>query len=146
MTIAQVNVAKAKYPLEDERMKGFVDNLDRVNALAEQSEGFVWRLKDESGDATSILLFDDPNIIVNMSVWENAAALKSFVLGPEHLKIMKQKSNWFEPLGTANFVIWPIASGHIPTAQEAKDKLNELNRNGESESAFSFRGLNKYGG
>ena len=91
MKLAQLNIAHAKYPLDHPNIKDFIDNLERVNAIAEQSEGFIWRLKDDSGDATSIQLFDDPNIIVNMSVWETADSLKDFMFRTIHRDFMRRK-------------------------------------------------------
>ena len=80
MHLAQLNIARAKYSLDAPEIKDFVDNLDVVNATAEQSEGFVWRLKDESGDATSIQAFDDASLLINMSVWTSPDSLKDFMV------------------------------------------------------------------
>ena len=92
MKLAQLNIAKAKYPLDAPEIKEFVDYLDKVNAIAENSEGFVWRLKDESGDATNIQLFDDPSIIVNMSIWDSVDDLKNFMFRTHHKDFMRRKS------------------------------------------------------
>lgn len=98
MKLAQLNIALAKYPLDAPEIREFVDNLDLVNGIAEESEGFVWRLKDDSGDATSIKLFEDPNMIVNMSVWESTDALKNFMFRTDHRDFMRRKSEWFHRL------------------------------------------------
>src|SRR4051794_30200188 len=82
--LAELNVARLKYPLDDPRIAEFADNLDLVNGIAERSPGFVWRLKDESGNATDIRGFDDPLVIVNMSVWRNAESLERFVWNTLH--------------------------------------------------------------
>ena len=76
MNLAQLNVAKLKYPIDDPRVAEFVENLDRVNAVADRSDGFVWRLQDDSGNATDIHVFDDQSIVVNMSVWLDPTALE----------------------------------------------------------------------
>ena len=139
MPIAQLNIATAKYPLDQPELKDFVDNLDRINHIAEQSPGFIWRLKDDSGNATNIQLFDNPNVIVNMSVWKDVAALKHFMFKPDHLAIMKRKREWFIPANEATYVLWEVADGHVPTLEEAMDKLQKLRTHGESAEAFSFK-------
>src|SRR5665811_1128047 len=78
MHLAQINVGRLLYPIDDPRIADFVDNLDRINALAEESPGFVWRLKDDAGNATQIRPYDDPGILVNMSVWASPEALYEF--------------------------------------------------------------------
>ena len=91
--IAQLNIGRPLHPLDDPRMAGFIDNLDRVNALAERSPGFVWRLKDESNNATALRPFDDPNMLVNMSVWESVAALERFVWATVHKQFYSRKGS-----------------------------------------------------
>lgn len=95
MKLAQLNIALAKYPLDAPEIKEFVDNLELVNGIAESSEGFVWRLKDESGDATNIQAFDDPNMIVNMSVWDSVDSLKNFMFRTHHRDFMRRKGIGF---------------------------------------------------
>ena len=123
MHLAQLNIARAKYPLDAPEIKDFVDNLDVVNATAEQSKGFVWRLKDESGDATNIQAFDDPSLLINMSVWTSTGALKDFMFRTHHRDFMRRKNEWFEKLNEDSYVLWWIEEGHIPTAEEAKARL-----------------------
>ncbi|MFH0271628.1 DUF3291 domain-containing protein [Vibrio jasicida] len=139
MKLAQLNIALAKYPLDAAEIKDFVDNLDLVNGIAEQSDGFVWRLKDESGDATSIKLFDDPNMIVNMSVWDNVDALKNFMFRTHHRDFMRRKNEWFHRLVEDTYVLWWIEDNHIPTAEEALARLQYLRENGDTPYAFTFK-------
>ena len=139
MHLAQLNIAKAKASLEDPLMKEFMDNLDPINAIADASLGFIWRLQDEEGDATSIQAFDDPNMILNMSVWESIEALKDFLFKTHHLGFLKRKEEWFEKLSEANHVLWWIPIGHEPSVEEAKERLLHLQTNGESAFAFTFR-------
>jgi len=139
MNLAQLNIAHIKYPLDSAEMKGFVDGLDHINGLAENSDGFVWRLKDESGDATSITAFDDPNIIVNMSIWKDQDSLKNFMFRTEHRDFLKRKREWFDIKGEDTYVMWWLAKGEIPTVQEAAEKLEYLRSNGDSPLAFSFK-------
>ena len=139
MHLAQLNIAKAKASLDDPLMKEFMDNLDPINAIADASQGFIWRLQDEEGDATSIQAFDDPNMIVNMSVWESIEALKDFLFKTHHLEFLKRKEEWFEKLSEANHVMWWIPIEHEPSVEEAKERLLYLKVNGESPYSFTFR-------
>ena len=101
--IAQLNIGRFRYPTDDPRMAGFMTNLDRINALAERSEGFVWRLKDESNNATAIRPESDPTMAVNLSVWESVEALERFVWATVHKQIYNRKGDWFEKLASAAF-------------------------------------------
>ena len=142
--LVQLNIAKMKGEnIEDPIMQGFVLKLDEVNALAEQSEGFVWRLKDEINDATSYNPFGDTQIIVNFSMWEDAESLKNFVFKSMHVEVMKRKKEWFERFGKPYLVMWHISEGEIPTLEEAKKRLEHLQENGDSDYAFGFRYLSK---
>ncbi len=137
--LAQLNIARMRFPLESPEMADFVNNLDRINALADSSEGFVWRLQGEGNDATSLRPFDDDFIIVNMSVWDNLESLKAYVYKSAHTDILKRRAEWFEKVLEAMVVMWWIPSGHIPTVTESKERLEHLRQNGSSEFAFSFR-------
>ncbi|MBM4923038.1 DUF3291 domain-containing protein [Vibrio parahaemolyticus] len=139
MKLAQLNIALAKYPLDAPEIKEFVDNLDLVNGIAEESISFVWRLKDDSGDATSIKLFEDPNMIVNMSVWESTDALKNFMFRTDHRDFMRRKSEWFHRLTEDSYVLWWVEDSHIPTPQEALFRLQHLRDNGDTPFAFTFK-------
>ncbi|ACA85740.1 conserved hypothetical protein [Shewanella woodyi ATCC 51908] len=139
MELAQLNIAKARGEMDEPLMKEFVDNLESVNAMAESSEGFIWRLKDESGDATAIQAFDDPLLLVNMSVWQSPDALKGFMYMTHHISFMKRKKEWFEKLTQANYVLWWVPKGHIPDVEEGKLRLEHLREHGESPYAFSFK-------
>lgn len=139
--LAQLNIGRLSYDQDDVRVADFMNNIDRINAVAERSEGFVWRLKDESGDATSISFYDDPRIIVNMSVWGSAEALEDFVWKTVHKQIYNRKGEWFEKMDTAHFVMWWIEPGHIPTLEEAHERLEYLRKHGTTEYAFGWDGL-----
>lgn len=137
--LAQLNIARFMKPAEHPDNADFVNNLDRVNAIAESQPGFVWRLIGDGNDALDIQAFDDPNIAVNMSVWENLESLADFVYrNEEHLKIMRRRREWFEKT-KIHLVLWWVKAGHVPSLDEAKDKLNTLIADGPSEQAFTFR-------
>ena len=139
MKLAQLNIALAKYPLDAPEIKEFVDNLELVNGIAESSEGFVWRLKDESGDATNIQAFDDPNMIVNMSVWDSVDSLKNFMFRTHHRDFMRRKGDWFHPLPEDTYVLWWIEEDCIPTLEEAIERLEHLREIGDTPYAFTFK-------
>ncbi|MDX2321600.1 MAG: DUF3291 domain-containing protein [Moritella sp.] len=139
MHLAQLNIAKAKYALDAPEIKEFVDNLEPVNNTAETSDGFIWRLKDENGDATSIQAFLDPNIIVNMSVWQSPDALKNFMFRTHHRDFLRRKKEWFDIIPEDSYVLWWVPVGHIPTVEEAVSKLEFLRNNGDSPAAFTFK-------
>lgn len=139
MHLAQLNIAKAKYALNAPEIKEFVDNLEPVNLIAERSTGFIWRLQDESGDATNIQAFDDPNIIVNMSIWDSIDSLKNFMFRTHHRDFLRRKQEWFHNIDKDSYVLWWIPKGHIPTLAEAVEKLELLRKHGDTPAAFSFK-------
>lgn len=141
--IAQINIARARAPMDDPVMAGFVARLDDINALADFSPGFVWRLQTEDGNATSVQAFADPMMLVNLSVWKTPEDLKQFVFHSDHVNVMRQRRKWFEPLGDVPYALWWIEAGRIPSLAEARERLTYLQRNGESEFAFSFASLFK---
>jgi len=136
--LAQLNVAQMKMPMEDPAMADFVDNLDRINALAEDSPGFVWRLQDETGNATDFRPFGD-DMLVNISVWQDVESLEAFVFKSSHTEIMKRRSEWFDRMGESYVVLWWVPAGHEPTEAEAGEKLELIRAQGPTAEAFSFR-------
>lgn len=137
--LAQINVATALYPLEDPRMAEFVARLDEVNALAEASPGFVWRLQSGSGNATDIQVGDDPRFIVNMSVWQTVESLFDYAYKSAHRLVMAKRRQWFERPAEAYQVLWWVPAGHEPTTEEGLERLQHLQRHGPSPTAFTFK-------
>ena len=137
--LAQINITKILAPLDHPIMADFVANLDPINALAESSEGFVWRLKEENNNATSIKIFDDDFLIVNMSVWRNADTLYEYVYRSDHVDIFKRRREWFEKMKDMHMALWYIPEGHVPTVAEAIERLTHLRHNGASPFSFSFK-------
>lgn len=137
--LAQMNVATGQYPLDDPRMRGFMNQLDNINAMADAAPGFIWRLQSDSGNATDIDVGGDPLFIVNLSVWASADALFEFVYKTAHRNVMVQRRSWFEKPEGLYQVLWWVAAGHTPTPQEGLDRLALLQRNGPSVEAFTFR-------
>lgn len=134
--LAQLNIAEMKAPLDSPSMADFVANLDRINALAEQSPGFVWRLQD-GDDATSIRPLGE-HVLVNLSVWEDVPALSQYVYRSAHVEIMRRRREWFDRMKSAHMVLWWVPNGHRPTIEEAIGRLEQLRANGPSPAAFTF--------
>lgn len=137
--LAQLNVARLRAPLDGPELAGFVAALEPINALADTSPGFVWRLQTEDGDATAIRAFADDAVLVNMSVWESIEALADFVYGSPHRAVMARRRQWFERMAEAYLVLWWVPAGHLPTVEEARRRLDLLQRRGPSADAFTFR-------
>lgn len=136
--LAQLNIAKLQAPIDSPQLADFVANLDRINALADRSPGFVWRLQTEEGDATGIDFFGNDQI-VNMSVWESVEALHDYVYRSAHIEILRRKKEWFHTMAEAHMVLWWVPVGHIPTVEEAADRLNLLREHGPTQEAFTFK-------
>jgi hypothetical protein len=119
-------------------MAGFANRLDEINALADEADGFVWRLQTEEGNATSIHVFDDDMLLVNMSVWENIEALRQYTYKTAHAELLKQRQDWFSKMEKPHLVLWWIPAGHIPSTDEAKEKLAYFEQHGASPLAFTF--------
>src|SRR5262245_12023829 len=138
MHLAQLNIARPRFGADDRRMADFFDNLDRVNAVAERSPGFVWRLIGDGNDATDIRFDDDPETLVNMSVWETVEHLEHFVWNTVHRQFYRRREEWFSSFGKPYFVMWSVAEGHRPTLAEAKARLDHLTVNGSTQHACGW--------
>jgi hypothetical protein len=138
MHLAELNIGKFKYPTTDVRMAGFMDNLDRVNALADRAEGFVWRLISDGSNNATDLRYGDEDYSVNMSVWTDVQSLENYVFKTVHVQIYKSRAEWFEKMEKPHMVFWWVPEGYIPSLKEAIDKLELLQKNGPSENAFGW--------
>src|ERR1700759_1217083 len=94
--LAQINIARLLAPIDDPKIADFVAQLDEINALADKSPGFVWRLKSDSGNRTEAPYNDDPFVIVNMSVWESIEALRDYAYTSNHVDVLRRRAEWFE--------------------------------------------------
>jgi hypothetical protein len=136
--VAQVNVARLREPLDHPSSQAFVGGLEPINALADRSPGFVWRLQTEGGDATSLRVFDDDMVIVNLSVWESVDALRAFVFGSDHAVYLRRRSEWFERLADASTALWWVVPGTTPTVDEATSRLAMVRTSGATSAAFTL--------
>jgi hypothetical protein len=136
--LAQLNIARMKAPLDAPEMADFVANLDRINTLAEAAPGFVWRLKDEEGNATGLRPFG-PHTLVNMSVWTGLEPLSDYVYKSAHVDLMKRRKEWFERMPEAYSVLWWVPEGHRPNEHEGMQRLQSLRAMGPSDKGFGFK-------
>jgi hypothetical protein len=139
--LAQINIARLIAPIDDPLIASFVSELDAINALAEASPGFVWRLKSAEGNATDVPYNDDPFVIANMSVWTSVEALKNYTYNSRHLEIFKQRRSWFEKGDKPNYCLWWIPAGHIPTVAEGRERLEHYQQHGATPHSFWFSQL-----
>jgi hypothetical protein len=138
--LAELNIGRIVGDTPDDpRLAEFMAALDEINAQAEASPGFVWRLQDDSGNATSITAFDDPRMLLNISVWESVEALAAFAYKTDHAAFLARRGEWFEPPDGPDLVLWWVPAGHIPDTDEAKARLDLLIANGPTAEAFTFR-------
>ena len=138
--LAEFNVARIRYPLDDPRMAEFVGNVDRVNKLAEKIEGFVWRLQDDSGSAMNMTVYDDPTILPNLTLWENEQALERFVWQTVHGRFYRRRETWFPPMETP-LVMWWVPAGERPDMAEGVRRRDHLIAHGPSDYAFGWESL-----
>ncbi len=136
--LAQLNVARFLTSRDAPEVAGFVNALDEINALADRSDGFIWRLQDEVGNALDFNPLGD-DTIVNMSVWRDVASLHHFTYRSAHTKIMARRKEWFHMPKESHLVLWWVPKGHRPSPEEAVERLHHLQDHGPSPSAFTFK-------
>lgn len=138
--IAQVNMGRIRFPLDDPLMSGFMSRLDELNALADRSPGFVWRLQTNEGNATYFRPYpDDDRILLNMSVWETVDALRHYVYRTAHAEILRHREEWFEKFAGVFMALWWVPIGHMPGIDEAKKRVAHLDAHGPTQFAFTFK-------
>jgi hypothetical protein len=137
--LAQVNIARMKAPLESPIMAGFVDRLDEINALADRSPGFVWRLRTAEGNATYLRPYDDDRILFNLSLWKSLEHLRQYVYQSAHAEVLRARHEWFTKFDGAYLALWWVPAGHVPSVDEAKKRLAYLRENGPTPFVFTFR-------
>ncbi|MEM6485448.1 MAG: DUF3291 domain-containing protein [Pseudomonadota bacterium] len=137
--VAQINVGTIKYPTEDPRMQGFMSRLDEINAIADTTPGFVWRLQSESGNATDIDVGGPALFIANMSVWESVEVLFDYVYRTTHRDLMVKRRGWFEKPSSIYQALWWIPAGHVPSVEEGLRRIELLKKRGPTPDAFTFK-------
>jgi hypothetical protein len=136
--LAQFNISRNRYPLDDPRMAEFLDNVERVHRIAEQIDGFIWRLHDDSGHAMNIRVYDDPELLPNLTIWRDVDALERFVWQTLHKRFYGRRDEWFAPIDGPKFVMWWIPEGHRPAIGEGIERLDHLRAHGPSDYAFGW--------
>jgi hypothetical protein len=137
--VAQLNTGRAVAPLDDPRLADFMSWLDRINALAERSPGFIWRLQGDNGNNTALKISDDPQFIVNMSLWESIDDLHAFTYRSNHKTVFARRYEWFERSTGPNMVMWWQAAGTLPDVRDALARLQRLADHGPAPDAFTFK-------
>jgi hypothetical protein len=137
--LAQLNIGRIRGPIDGPIMADFVAWLPEINAVADNTPGFVWRLQTDEGDATAIRPFADEYMLVNMSVWDSVESLYQYTYQSQHKEVFSRRKEWFETLLTPYVVLWWIPAGHTPTVEEAKLRLDYLQQHGPTPHAFTFK-------
>ena len=137
--LAQVNIGRMNDSLDSPVMAGFVARLDELNALADTSRGFVWRLQTGEGNATYLRPYDDDRIIFNLSVWESLADLRAYVYRSAHVEVLRKRHEWFQAFEGPFLALWWVPAGHQPSVDEAKKRLAHLAEHGPTSFAFTFK-------
>jgi hypothetical protein len=136
--LAQLNIGKIRYPQDSAEMSGFVNALDEINALAEASPGFVWRLKGDAGNAMDYTVIDGETL-VNMSVWQDRESLYDYVYKTAHASFLARRKEWFHMPTEGHMALWWVRAGHEPTLDEAVERLRYLRDHGPTPMAFTFK-------
>jgi hypothetical protein len=138
--LAQYNVAKLVAPLDDPRLDEFHANLDRINQLGDRSPGFVWRHQNADGTSTSTRVGDDPLVVINYTVWESIESLFEYTYHSDHVEVFRKRRDWFEDHGGVHYLaMWWLPAGHIPSVEEAEERLAHLRAHGPTQYCFTFK-------
>jgi hypothetical protein len=143
LQLAQVNIARLNAPLDSPSLANFVARQDELNALADRSPGFVWRLQDDEG---YVRPYEDPRILFNLSVWESVESLRTYVYSSAHVEVVRRRREWFSKLDRVHAALWWVPKGHRPSIDEATERLAHLDQHGPTPHAFSFRATFDPGG
>ncbi len=137
--LAQANIAVSRFPLDAAEMEGFTSRIEEINAIADTLPGFVWRIPDDDAEERAQAVFGLERMVYNLTLWDSAESLGSFVYRSDHMDVMRQRASWFEPSERSPFVLWWVPAGHLPTIEESRDRFEMLWKQGPSPDAFTFR-------
>lgn len=141
MHLAELNIGRLVAPTDDPRVKAFMDNLDRINGLGKRMPGFVWMMEGSGAPGTGNTencIGGDPLAVTNLTVWEDAKSLETFVWGTVHKQFYQRRAEWFEVMDKMHFVMWWVEDGHQPTLEEGLERLKMREKNGDSDAAFGW--------
>jgi hypothetical protein len=136
--LAQINIGRLIAPIDDPRIADFVNQLEAINALADATPGFIWRLQSSSGNATDVPYSDDPTIMVNMSVWQSLDALLAYTYTSKHIEVLRDRAKWFEKMDKPHYCLWWVPAGHIPSVTEGRERLEHYQLHGATPYSFWF--------
>ena len=144
--LAAFNIGILKYDWDDPRVADFLNNLDRVYALAARSPGYVWHMAPEAMEAAQLdprgSLGANPRTASTLSVWKDASSLVSFAFGTIHKRFYDRKNEWYDDAEQAwdglRLVMWWVPQHHRPRISEAVERLTHLMDHGDSDHAFGW--------
>lgn len=136
--LAQVNIAKRLAPMDDPVMQDFINNVERINTIADKAEGFIWRMQDEDKEL-AVEIFQDDALLINISVWKNLESLFDYTYKSGHIEVFKRKKEWFRKMKMVHMAFWYVPEGYVPTFKDAKNRLDYLNKYGDTPYAFTFK-------
>lgn len=142
--LAELNIGRLLAPTDDPRVSEFMDNLDRINSLGKRMPGFVWMMEgsgEPGAGNTENNIGDDPQLVANLTVWEDVQSLERFVWGAVHRQFYQRRQEWFEVMGKMHFVMWRVPAGHQPSLEEALARLEMRREKGDSDDAFGWHYL-----
>jgi hypothetical protein len=144
--LAQVNIAWMHGAPQDPVMSGLASRIDEINRLAEESQGFVWRLPASQANLESLQPFevDFPGfhrdrLFYNMSVWESLEDLRSYTFLSTHAELLNERHRWVDSIVGASVALWWIPIGHRPTIEESAERLRSVRQHGPTPYAFTIR-------
>ena len=138
MFISQFNAAKLNHSLDHPSMKKFTDSLGKVNDIARGWPGFIWKLQDNTGHSAYIRTEKNPDMAINLSVWESLENLSDFLNNSAHHYFYTNRRNWFQAPDEVHSVLWWIKKDKYPTLEEAWRRLEYLQEHGPTSYAFTF--------
>jgi hypothetical protein len=139
--IAEFNIGRLIAPTDDPRVADFMGALDMVNNLGKRMPGFVWMMEGSGEPGTGNTensIGGDPQLVANLTVWEDVQGLEHFVFNTVHKQFYDRRADWFQILSGQHFVMWYVEQGHKPTLDEANKRLAYKDKHGDSDYAFGW--------
>ena len=139
--LAEFNWGILRYDWGDPRIAEFETNLDRVNAVAARTDGFIWQMPSEQMESAQLdpagPFGGNPRLASTLSVWRDPESLKHFVWNTLHQKFLRRGPEWFadQPL---RLVMWWVPIGERPTIEDAVRRLEILKEQGDGPTAFGW--------
>lgn len=140
--LAQFNWATLRHDPADPRVAEFMENVARMNMLADRMPGFVWR---HLNDRTALRKLGRTGTFAparrfttTLSVWTELEALERFAFKTVHSRFYKKRAAWFEPHQGPYMVFWFVPQGHRPLIPEAVERAEHMLARGDSAYAFGW--------